>query len=200
MRPRTVTYFAGFYNGVCPIKSRTDLWADKLLTTNYSDVIIVAMASQITSLKIVISTVYSGADQRKCQNSTSLAFVRGMHRWPVNSPHQGPVTRKMFQFDDVIMSPVQERKIKKLYLNVFHTPPPPPRLLSKLSRIIYYLWQMKFESRYHYIHLTNCVWKCCLRRGSHAVSTSKRWLHPILDNDSLLVINSSRPRDAYIRR
>ena len=69
----------------------------------YSDVIIGAMAFQITSLTIVYSTVYSGADQRKHQSSTSLAFVRGIHRWPVNSPHKGPVTRKMFPFDDVIM-------------------------------------------------------------------------------------------------
>ena len=34
----------------------------------------------------------------------SLAFVRGIYRWPVNSPHKGPATRKMFPFDDVIMS------------------------------------------------------------------------------------------------
>ena len=53
-----------------------------------------AMASQITSLTIVYPTVYSDADQRKYQSSASLAFVRGIHRWPVNSPHQGPVTRK----------------------------------------------------------------------------------------------------------
>ena len=46
---------------------------------------------------------FSGADQRKHQSSASLAFVRGIHRWPVNSPHKGPVTRKMFPFDDVIM-------------------------------------------------------------------------------------------------
>ena len=46
-----------------------------------------AMASQITSLTMVNSTVYSGADQRKHQSSASLAFVRGIHRWPVNSPH-----------------------------------------------------------------------------------------------------------------
>ena len=57
-----------------------------------------AMASQITSLMIVRSTVYS--DQRKYQSSTSLAYVRGIHRWPVNSPHKFPVTRKMFPFDD----------------------------------------------------------------------------------------------------
>ena len=41
-------------------------------------------------------------DQRKHKSSASLAFVRGIHRWPVNSPHKGPVTRKMFSFDDVI--------------------------------------------------------------------------------------------------
>ena len=51
-----------------------------------------AMASQITSLTIVYSTVYSGADQRKHQSSASLAFVRGIHRWPVNCPHKGPVS------------------------------------------------------------------------------------------------------------
>ena len=47
--------------------------------------------------------MYSDADQRKHQSSASLAFARGIHRWPVNSPHKGPVTRKMFPFDDVIM-------------------------------------------------------------------------------------------------
>ena len=69
----------------------------------YCDFIIGAIASQITSLTIVYSTVYSGADQRKHQSSTSLAFVLGIHRWPVNSPHKWLVTRKMFPFDDVIM-------------------------------------------------------------------------------------------------
>ena len=69
----------------------------------YSAVIMSAMASQITSLAIVYSTVYSGAYQRKHQSSASLAFVRGIHRWPVNSPHKGPVTQKMFLFEDVIM-------------------------------------------------------------------------------------------------
>ena len=62
-----------------------------------------AMASQITSLMIVYSSVYSGTDQRKYQSSESMAFVRGIHRGPVNSPHKGPVTRKMFPFYDVIM-------------------------------------------------------------------------------------------------
>ena len=57
----------------------------------------------VTSIAIVYSTVYSGADQRKHQSSASLAFVRGIHRGPGNSLHKGPVTRKMFPFDDVIM-------------------------------------------------------------------------------------------------
>ena len=72
-------------------------------TYHYNDVIMSEMASQITSLTIVYSTVYSDADQRKHQTSASLAFVWGIHRWPVNSPHKWPVTRKMFPFDDVIM-------------------------------------------------------------------------------------------------
>ena len=43
------------------------------------------------------------ADQIKHQSSASLASLRGIHRWPVNSPHKWPVTRKMFPFDAVIM-------------------------------------------------------------------------------------------------
>ena len=62
-----------------------------------------AAASQITSLTIVYSAFYSDTDQRKNQNSASLAFVRGIHRGPVNFSHKGPVTRKMIPFDDVIM-------------------------------------------------------------------------------------------------
>ena len=61
------------------------------------------LASQITSLTVVYSIVYSGINQRKHQSSASLAFVREIHRGPVNFPHKWPVTRKMFPFDDVIM-------------------------------------------------------------------------------------------------
>ena len=77
---------------------------------HFSDVIMSTIASQITSLTIVYSNVYSGADQRKHQSSASLAFVRGIHWWPVNSPHKGPVTRRMFPFDNVIM----------IYLNILY--------------------------------------------------------------------------------
>ena len=71
-------------------------------SSHYSDVIMDTMASQITSLAIVYSTVYSGAVQRNHQSSSSLAFVRGIHRWPGNSLHKWPVTRKMLPFDDAI--------------------------------------------------------------------------------------------------
>ena len=71
--------------------------------SHYTDVIIRTMASQITGISIVYLAVCLGANQRKHQSSASLAFVRGIQRSPVNSPHKGPVTRKMFPFDDVIM-------------------------------------------------------------------------------------------------
>ena len=73
------------------------------LLVHYNDVIMSAIPSHMTRLTIVHSIVYSDADQRKHQSCASLAFVRGIHRGPVNSPHKWPVTRNMFPFDDVIM-------------------------------------------------------------------------------------------------
>ena len=77
----------------------------KILNQWYTlrDVIMSAMASEITSLTIVYSTVYTGADQRRHQSSASLAFARGIHRRPVNSPHKWPITRNMFPLGDVIV-------------------------------------------------------------------------------------------------
>ena len=96
---------------------------------HYSDLIMSAMASQITSVSIICSAVCSGTHQRKHQSSASLAFVRGIHRSPVNSPHKWPVTRKMFPFDDVIMT-------KALHLPVFPYSQPPRELqwVPKVSR------------------------------------------------------------------
>ena len=64
--------------------------------------ITVTIASPITGVSIVCWAVCSGADQRTHESSASLVFVRGIYRWPVDSPHKGPVTRKMFAFDDVM--------------------------------------------------------------------------------------------------
>ena len=88
--PSRSLWRSSYANAICP-------------NWHYNDVIMGAIASQITSVTIVYSTVYSDADQRKHQSSSSLAFVRGIQRGPVNSPHKWPVTRKMFPFDDVIM-------------------------------------------------------------------------------------------------
>ena len=63
-----------------------------------------AMASQINGVLIVYSTFCSGADQRKLRSPASLSFLREIYWWSEDSPHKGPVTRKMVQFDDVIMN------------------------------------------------------------------------------------------------
>ena len=78
---------------------------------HYCDVTMASTESQIIRLTIVYSTVYSDADQRKYQSSASLAFVRGIHRWPVKSPHKWPVTTKMFPFDDVIMMDILQPSV-----------------------------------------------------------------------------------------
>ena len=118
-----------------------------------------AMASQITSLTIVYSTVYSGADQRKHQSPASLAFVLGIHREPVNSPHKWPVTRKMFPFDDVIMS-WSETCLAKL-----------GESYSKHINID--IWC----AIYTFI-LSSLSWKAtCLERPPNVVVASHRYLH-----------------------
>ena len=99
------TLLSGVYPraSYCVLCYRVQRSPGNLQRLHYNDVIMRAMAFQITSLTIVNSTVYSGAHQRKEYSFASQAFVGAIHRWPVNSPHKGPVTRKMFAFDDVIM-------------------------------------------------------------------------------------------------
>ena len=106
--PKTLLCAIYLFNGcLCNVISQINVFPLKCLKLCflYPDVIMSAIASQITGVAIVYSTFCSGADQRKHPSSASLAFVRGIHRWPVNSARKGPVTRKMFPFDDVIMSP-----------------------------------------------------------------------------------------------
>ena len=68
-------------------------------------------------LKSPASRLFTQRFQRKHQSSASLAFVWGIHRWPVKSPHKWPVARKMFPFDDVVMywPFVRECSNEKLY-------------------------------------------------------------------------------------
>ena len=92
-------YWAIMYN-VVKVQHKKNI---QRMCVHYNDVIMGTIAPLITSLMIVCSNVYSDADQRKHQSSASLAFVWGIHRGPVNSPHKWPVMQKMFPFDDVIM-------------------------------------------------------------------------------------------------
>ena len=104
---------------------------------HYGDVIMGAIGSQITNLTIVYSTFYSDADQRKHQSSAPMAFVRGIHRGPVNSTHKWPVTRKIFPFDDVIM----------ILLGAI---PHPTELLTQCSFcVLFHLSRQKPDTRNH---------------------------------------------------
>ena len=84
--------------------TKMELQVTPCMGWHYSDVIMSAKVSQITCVSIICSAICSDADQRKHQRSGSLAFVRGIHQWLVDSPHKGPVSQKVFlPFDDIIM-------------------------------------------------------------------------------------------------
>ena len=102
------------------------------------------MVSQITSLTVVYSTVYSDAHQSKTSKLrvTGLCVVNSPG--PVNSPHKGSVTRKMFLFDDVIMSidradcvHVPTCMVSSEYIvTLIHSHAPSPFSYRLISRII----------------------------------------------------------------
>ena len=71
------------------------------ILSHYTDVTMSAMASQITRVSIVCPIVCSGTGQRSHQTSASLPFVRGIHRSPVDAPHNGTGTRKMFSWKTI---------------------------------------------------------------------------------------------------
>ena len=130
------------------------------------------MASRITSLTIVYSTVYSGTDQRKHNCLTSLAFLRGIHRSPVNSLHKVPVTRKMFPFDEVIMLSLnidqghvpersdctmsQNLKNARFKCNVFIS----FWYLSGVSALI--LWWKWYVNHFMQFHCFGISWDCII--------------------------------------
>ena len=127
---------------------------------HYNDVIMGTIASQITSLTIVYSTVYSDTDQRKYQSSASLAFLRGIHRRPVNSPHKCSVTRKMFPFDDVIMIQLGIGSKNNFNING-HTP-----------------WYLYTIPPYNWFDFENKQSKISL---SSTINVWMVWLHYLLD-------------------
>ena len=102
LSPKTVTiqhiahYSDVIMSQYTMIHNKTTSHTTQQRQIHYSDVIMNAIASQTTGVSNICSAVCSEADQRKHQSSASLAFLRGIHRWPEDSPHKGPITRKMF--------------------------------------------------------------------------------------------------------
>ena len=152
------------------------------LVIHYNDVIMGAIASQITSLTIVFSTVYLDTDQRKHQSSASLAFVRGIHRRPVNSPHKWPVTRKMFPFDDVIMHWLHNTTSHVIYLSSI-------RILvtsyEHRSFANHQPLECLFDSLFRptakktpKVHITDTLWGKSTDQVSNAESVSMSWCRP----------------------
>ena len=80
-----------------------------LTDNHYNDIIMSAMASHITGVSIVYWTVFQAQIKENIKSFASLIFVRGIHRWSVNSPQNGLVTQKMFPFDNVIMNSTLEQ-------------------------------------------------------------------------------------------
>ena len=76
------------------------------LTKHYSDVIMGAMASQITSLTTVYSTTYSGEDQRK-------------HQMTGEFPARMASNAEIFPFDDVIRRQTYSTKSRRVSINFF---------------------------------------------------------------------------------
>ena len=99
------------------------------------------------------TTVCSGADQRKYQSFASLAFVRGIHRSPVDSPHKGPITRKMLPFDDVIMT---------AYMYV-HWPLVPATTLLPLNNLII----RRFVFAINSLWPCDAIWRHFIDLGRH---------------------------------
>ena len=141
-----------------PITKSSSVWLNKVIH-HYGDVIMGMMVSPITSLTIVYSTVYSGADQRKHQSSALLASVRGIHPWPLNSPHKWQVTRKMFPFDDVIIFTCtilqRQQRSWKTMIVVFSSLLNPLRGRMKYALVLYWCNVIVFLLQNTFIYKAN---------------------------------------------
>ena len=133
-----------------------------------------AMAPQIRGVSIVCLGVCSDTDKGKHRSSASLAFVRRIHRWPVDFPHKGSVTRKMFSFDDVMIClgvwacPVQYIIWTQFESFRDHFVNAPSQWKTTLHCNVvshwsgaYTKWSMCFYSSC--INLVNLLMMCCLR-------------------------------------
>ena len=140
---------------------------------HYSDAIMNAMASQIISLTIVYSTVYSVADQRKHQSCESLAFVRGIHK--------GPVARERFPFDDLIMTAAKNNVISQETNNS-----------DKSAHRLDQCWPRSMPP-YGVINELN-------RRRMYEPEVCNAERQLLRNNRLVNTFNSLRPSDAYMRQ
>ena len=153
-----------------------------------------AMASQITSLTIIYSTIHSGADQRKHQSSASLAFVR------VNSPHKWPVTRKIFPSEDVIMT-YSLSEIYRISQDFEHT------VWDLLCFIVLRHWSFGVISLTLTVWFHQCEWSTPKKMGISVRCIHKYYFHRsfCMDATQSAILNISKhtraicaPQD-YIR-
>ena len=146
---------------------------------HHNDVIMTTVASQITSLTVVYSTVYSDADQRKHQSSASLAFVRGIHRDRCIPRTKGQLRGKCFHLMTSSCGSQQTWKTKDAFCN--------KNIDTTKSECL--------NSGVKHIHLQSC-------KIHPMVSLLERTV--CFDNGGKIggmhesVVNSSRPGDAYM--
>ena len=135
-----VMYSAIIFQGCCtgngaaniviaPAAVHKTLTSMHKIVWHYSDVVM--SVSNHRRLECLLDR--SGVDQGKHQSSASLAFVRGIRRWPVFSLHT-PVTRKMFPFVYVIM--------RYLTTEQQNTAEPDPQIetyfINRIERTLFY--------------------------------------------------------------
>ena len=128
---------------------------------HYGDVIMSALASQITGVSIVCSADYSGEDQRKHHRSASLAFVMGIRPLPINSPHKGPIRRKIFPFDDVIIGVLISEYRRSDYLHIVSS-------FQSIQNVVCNNWRWNFEYAQKPLSVQKCVRVHSINRDTHA--------------------------------
>ena len=149
---------------------------------HYSDIIMRTMGSQFSSVSIVYSTVYPGVDQRKHQSSASLAFVRGIHRWPLHSHQKGPVTRKMLPFNDVTIMIFQFHSEATTWCSQSQN--------DQISQSVYYPYFLFQNERMGYMAFLYWTMTVSDRHGIlHALWTNAKWM-PWLTPFELNVIHT----------
>ena len=154
--------------------------------SEYNDVIMSPMASQITSLTIVYSTVYSGADQKKHQSSASLVFMRGIHRWPVNCPTKGQWRGNCFH----LMTSSCDDSPWFLLPHDSSCRPFPQTMPSVVEKMGLFLRNelKQFSAKINLFSNKKWAWKWCLQNIGHLSGPVRHTLYPLKYAHGLAVL------------